>query len=808
MKKFSKILSLILSVVFILTMVSACGNGSGESGDGPSAAKKGFGYVASTKEIKLPEGFGGISTTCFDGERVYFLAFKEKQIPSGKMYEGTNEEMMYYESRTSILSMLPDGSDIKELKGYEPIWPEGSREEMVHTNSINGLQITPDGNLAFIERSSAMLYGDTYSDSEYLNASSLRIISKEGQTLATWSEEEYAKTNESEGFQYIESFTVCPDGRLAVQLSGDELSLVLFSPELKIEGRIDMEDDLWIHSMGRSRKDDVYVFHMDNDGTRKLSYIDFENRNLKPIENVSLNFYGLIGNADEEYDVYTEKGSQSIYGINLETGEEVFLFNWLEMGIMANSGNFLSLGDGKYLAFTWDYGRVRTYEKGMTGDEKVELVLVERKPLSEIPEKVELTLACIYLGGEDMEAVAEFNKTNPKARIKILEYSVYNTENDYNMGLTKLATELTAGNVPDMIVENYDLPLRNFAKKGLFLDLMPMIEADKDLGANSLFEPILKLFKDGDKLYTLYSGFEIAATLAPAGLFGEKSPSFDELEAALKKIRPGATYLGQGYTAYSYMSMAMAGMDKFVDWANGKANFDGEDFINTLKFAKNFPAENDMYKFEKTEYADPRESFIKGDQLLYQTYISSNIDELRALYKLTGGKIVFTGYPGVGSNIVMKGSGISISESCKHPELAWEYARQRILDDGYGALGEDNRIVDMGRWYLPLNKACLDRYFESQMKVVKLESGEEIPHGNVSIGYDTPIEVELFAMDEAERDFIMSVFDNCILNSYYDEGLNAIINEELDLYFKGTKSLEETVKMIQNRASIYVSEKS
>lgn len=489
MRNIKKSLALILGLALILTLISACGKAGGSADPGSpggsqgslGSSKKGFGYVASTKPLKLPEGFSGINELCYDGERVYFLAYRDRQIPTGKMYEGTEEEMVYYETQTRIFSMLPDGSELKEIEEYKPIMPEGSHEGMVFSNSIYGMEVTPDGNLVFIERSSGVLYKTGYEDYEYLDVSSLRIISKDGKPIASWDEGEYRKEGGKDEFLYIESFTVCPDGRLAVQLSGEEIALVLFSPELKMDGRIDLENDMWIHSMGTSRNGDVFVFHMGNDGTRKLSYIDFENRNLKPIENVSLNFYGLIGNADEEYDVYTEKGSQSIYGINLETGEETFLFNWLEMGLMANSGNFVSLGDGKYLSFAWDYGNPSIYAKGMTAPEKVELVLVERKPLSEIPEKVELTLACIYLGNDDMIAVAEFNKTNPKARIKILDYSIYNTENDYTMGMTKLMTELTAGNVPDMIVENYDLPLRNLAQKGLFLDLMPMIEADKDL---------------------------------------------------------------------------------------------------------------------------------------------------------------------------------------------------------------------------------------------------------------------------------------------------------------------------------------
>ena len=250
-------------------------------------------------------------------------------------------------------------------------------------------------------------------------------------------------------------------------------------------------------------------------------------------------------------------------------------------------------------------------------------------------------------------------------------------------------------------------------------------------------------------------------------------------------------------------------MDKFIDRNKGEAHFDGEDFINTLKFAKNFPVENDQYRFEKTNFGDPRENFVNGKQLLYNTYIMSNISELRALYKLTDGNIVFTGFPGIGRNIVRPMEGVGISAGSKHPELCWEYIKQRVLDDGFGAIGEDKAMDYRGRWTLPLNKAELERFFETQMTVFKDENGEEMPHETVSIGYNTPpTEVELFAMSEAEREFVMSVFDNCILQSVYDDGLMSIINEEVEPYLKENKSLEQTVSIIQNRASVYVSERS
>lgn len=821
MKKIARVLAPTLLSAFIFTLLSACGGGSAEdeTGTGGSANKDGFGYVASAKPLELPKEYVGFgSELCFDGERLYFSAYKEKQVPSGKFIKGSDEEILYYVSETGLLSMLPDGSDLREIEGYEPLKPEGSRDEMFFSNSIRNLRLTPDGNLLFVEQSTATFYKTGYEDGEYLNVSNIRLMSKDGREIARLGEEELKKANEEAEFYYPENLIVAPDGKIAVLCSGEKMSLMVFNGELKQPGRIELEKDGWIDAMGLSRKGEVFVLQISGEGKRGLSRIDFEGGSLKPYEKENNNFFNMISDADDEFDLFTVKGAQSVFGLDIETGEDKYLFNWLELGIDSNSGTFQSLGNGRYVALT--SSRTEKFAKHLSSEKdkeeeegKCELLIVEKKPLSEIPERKVLTLACIYLNRVDSSAVAKFNKTNPNARIVIKDYSVYDTENDYKAGITKLTTELTAGNIPDMICENYDLPLRNLGDKGMLIDLLPFIEKDKELGPDCLFEPVLKLILNKGKLYTAYTGFVVSTAVAPAGVFENGSVGLKESEEALKKLKPGATFLGTELTAESYVHMALMGMNKFVDWKEGKAHFDGEDFLGVLNLAKKLPAEIDWSKKDFSNMKDPRERFVQGEQLFCHSNIMVNNDELRALYKLTDGKIAFTGLPGVGSSIITTNGGISITTACKNTDIAWEYVRQRLLDDGFGELEDredQNRlwIADKGRWSLPLNKKPLERYFKSQMTAVNKEDGKEKPHGEVNIGYANMIKVELFAMSEAERGFFMSAFDNCVLGSFYDEGLNKIIQEELSPFLKGAKSAEETAKIIQNRASIYVSEHS
>ena len=52
---------------------------------------------------------------------------------------------------------------------------------------------------------------------------------------------------------------------------------------------------------------------------------------------------------------------------------------------------------------------------------------------------------------------------------------------DYTAGITKLNADIAAGNVPDIMVINNQLPVNSYIEKGLFEDLNPYIEKDEEL---------------------------------------------------------------------------------------------------------------------------------------------------------------------------------------------------------------------------------------------------------------------------------------------------------------------------------------
>lgn len=110
-----------------------------------------------------------------------------------------------------------------------------------------------------------------------------------------------------------------------------------------------------------------------------------------------------------------------------------------------------------------------------------ELAILTETDVSVLKDKTILTYATQYLDYDERNKIIDFNKKSTKYRIEIKDYSEFNTAEDYQAGLTKLNTEIAAGNVPDLLNVS-GLPIQQYGAKGLLEDLWPFIEQDPRSG--------------------------------------------------------------------------------------------------------------------------------------------------------------------------------------------------------------------------------------------------------------------------------------------------------------------------------------
>jgi ABC-type glycerol-3-phosphate transport system substrate-binding protein len=86
------------------------------------------------------------------------------------------------------------------------------------------------------------------------------------------------------------------------------------------------------------------------------------------------------------------------------------------------------------------------------------------------------------------QLISDFNKRSDTYKVVVEDYSKYD-EGEEGSGITKLNTEIQAGNIPISLTSRTFLPTI-MRKKGLLLDLYPLIDADRRSSAPTCFHRI------------------------------------------------------------------------------------------------------------------------------------------------------------------------------------------------------------------------------------------------------------------------------------------------------------------------------
>lgn len=85
----------------------------------------------------------------------------------------------------------------------------------------------------------------------------------------------------------------------------------------------------------------------------------------------------------------------------------------------------------------------------------------------------------------------------------VRDYAEYADGEDYYAGLTVFNTEVLAGKIPDLIVGNMMLPIRQYAARGMLENLWPYLDADPGYSRDKLMTRPVEAAQVDGKLYQL-----------------------------------------------------------------------------------------------------------------------------------------------------------------------------------------------------------------------------------------------------------------------------------------------------------------
>ncbi len=801
-----KVTALLLALCMVLGL-AACGNG----GDDTSQLS-GTIYMPEYIDFNLDAEY--INSGYCDGQNVYVIA-EIRTETEPYVDPDTGESFPNYEYTTGIYRIPLDGGEPVKLENFEstPI-PEG----VEGSSNISNIRGGEDGTLWVTED----VYTTTFElpadfdpntddkwnyPSESTNSQILRQLDSTGNEL---SRIDTSGMQEKLGADYINSMVMDPEGYFytTVQTFGETTSenkVVVLDKDQTILFTIE-EENRWgqLTLLGDGT---VGMSVWSEEGGQVLRTIDKAAKGWGAEYPLPPNG-GNIYTGSQKYIFYYDNGD-SLYGFNKETKAGEKILSWSAANINKDELMFFTfLEDGRIVAMTRSWG--------MYGDDMtMELAILTEADASVLKDKVTLTYATQYLGYEERNKIIDFNKSSDKYRIEIKDYSEFNTAEDYKAGLTKLNTEIAAGNVPD-ILNVSGLPIQQYGAKGLLEDLWPYIDNDPDLGRDAIMENVFKAAEQDGKLYQVFSTFSIQTVVGATKVVGDRmSWTLDDLQAALATMPEGCTIFGEGDTKAGMLSNVLAqNMDAFVDWSTGQCSFDSEDFISLLEFCNSFPLEYDWNNVDREEYEDDNTRVMNGKQMLLNAGLYDLGDSLQMYEVVFNGDYSFIGFPqedgSVGSSFSI-GGGVAMSSTCKDKEGAWSFMREYLMPQ-YANVDEEYMI---GGYNLSTNKADFEKMVEMAMKKeyqldvngnqVLDENGQPIEVPKYSYGFND-LMVDVYATTQEQYDQFMALYNAIDSISTYDENIYNIVNEVAGGYFNGDKTVQDTAKQIQDRVTLYVNE--
>ena len=809
-----RILSVCLVLVLLFGVLAGCSKSEPQSADDTKKTEQNaaedktstqFAYQA--QYFDLPEDIQWIGTSCVSGDTLYFSA----SIPDGgqETYTDENGEEISYDTYSEVIFRFDlDTGECVQLDNYvaEPVTedpdapdgvtmnPDGSMQVFNSSTNIQTMAPGADGTLWLYRQTSRYTDDGTEGDS----ISELIQLDAHGTLLRTITPVSDEETDSTESWRYSYIDTILSDDKgyvytydyQTVNVYGPDGSFVFSKSGDELNGRI-----------CRLSASEVGMTTSSADGKMVFKQLDPETKDWGKETPVSSRAWNILPGNDVYAYFFMDNGN--IFGERRDNGEVEKVVDWIACDVDSNSINsdrFGFLSDGRIVAVTYEYSD--------NGPSRQQVLVLNRVDAAAVTTKTELTLACLYLDYNLRSQIVKFNKSNPDYRIVVKDYSEYATDDDSNAGLTKLNTEIISGNVPDIIANETEFPLAQYASKGLLEDLWPYIDADPEYSRDKLMTQPLNAAQTDGKLYRLPIDFGVTTAVGLGKVVGEYTTwTLADVNDALSKLPEGATVFNKYYTQAEMLKYCIAmNAENFMNWQDGTCSFDSDEFRALLEFVKPFPAEYD-WQSDAEEYESDYTRLKNGKQLLYPTSIA-DFDSIYYMFATLDHDVRFIGFPredGSSGNAFNASCTLSISTACRDKSGAWAFIRSTLSDD-----------YQKNLWNYPIVKSVFEAKAQEAMtqeyetdadgNQILDDDGNPIPISNGGMSYGDEPMIELYAVTQEQYDAVMALIDSTTSFVDYDQNVLSIISDEAAGYFAGSKTVEEASKLIQSRVGLYMQE--
>lgn len=415
-------------------------------------------------------------------------------------------------------------------------------------------------------------------------------------------------------------------------------------------------------------------------------------------------------------------------------------------------------------------------------------------------EDVIITYAVYYGGSQGFydKYIERFNEMDNGYKIEVKNYHDFADETAENPGMgyaladMQLNLDIIKGDVVDLVSSiSYSSPgyYDIMENKGAFVDFNAMIVNDADFDKSELNEHVLSLYEKDVGLFRMPMYFCVETLVGPEKYVGGKENwTVDEMIEHYNAAPENVSFNMSRDKYGVFMNTIRGNLGSFIDYEKGTANFDDPEFIKILEFCNRFGDSSGIAN--DVDYTAP--VFLRKNVI--HSFENYHMDLWE--FSSKGEECTFVGYPSNdGSGAFIDANyAFSICSSADDDvkKGAWEFIKMMTSESVQNEMNEDTE-----EGVFPINNKSFEKSAKDCMGM-----GENI----VSM-QGTEYDIGYLTEEEYERLTTYINNTNRVQTTLYTE-LYVIIDEEVKKFFNGEYTAEEAAEMIQDRASIMVSEKA
>ena len=463
-----------------------------------------------------------------------------------------------------------------------------------------------------------------------------------------------------------------------------------------------------------------------------------------------------------------------------------------------------------------DFHTIDISELVMTGDNKFAAVtkgsalyMLSEEDISALKSKKIVSLA-VYQGRADqyVRLADDYNKAHPDSeyRIEVQQYIVDDTIS-YDQMMDNMKMDIITGDAPDIIVDHID----GLDPAVYYVDLMEYLKDDPDLNADDFIPGYIDAVTIDGSVPTIFPSFWANTLIGKTRFTGEKENwNYDDFIAAYEAMPEGMELKNNLNGTMTDSLFFLINIQEFVNYNNGTCDFKSPEFTKMMQFVKDNHIGltqqewDDLYSGQTLIFWETNNLCYRENKTLLGEGFLQPVDIAEKLHAVFDEEVSFVGFPtlnGTGGYISNPDMSFSIMKTSEYPDIAWDFIKSAFADEQY------DTYKHLG---FPTLEDKFVEKFDECMNVYHYEGDDyetKIPQGEWYYDNENQKYILYDPLNEEECDRAMEYIRSCVKNfRRYDQDLEKIVREELDEYFNSDKSAEDTAAMIQNRASIYLSE--